>query len=103
MFARTQSNIDLFDEQLKLADRIETFSKTVNKIYSDMGQTLSTHHDERTAATFLTYHNPDNFTFYKSLRKTFSRILRIDILKMSKIDFLKKVFLFFFNNFKRSV
>ena len=58
--------IDLFDEQLKLADRIETFSKTVNKIYSDMGQTLSTHHDERTAATFLTYHNPDNFTFYKS-------------------------------------
>lgn len=56
---------NLFNEQTPIYERIEKFDKEVLRIYREMGQTLGTHHDERTISTFLTFHNPEKYTFYK--------------------------------------
>lgn len=57
----------LFDESLSLASRVFEFNSRVTTIYRTLVPELnrSSHHDERTIATFLTYHNPDKYTFYK--------------------------------------
>lgn len=57
----------LFNENLDLKERLNQFSNDVLKIYREMGveEKFSHHHDERTCATFLTYHDPANYTFYK--------------------------------------
>lgn len=57
----------LFDISLELKERISEFSDLVLKIYREMGveERFSHHHDERTCATFLTYHNPYEYAFYK--------------------------------------
>ncbi|WP_162055406.1 McrB family protein [Pontibacter pamirensis] len=56
----------LFNEDLPLADRLKRFPAEVLRIYRELqpDSTQSTHHDERTIATLLTYHNPDKYTFY---------------------------------------
>ncbi|RZL69810.1 MAG: hypothetical protein EOO93_00430 [Pedobacter sp.] len=57
----------LFDETLSIATRVSEFNSHVTTIYRTLVPELnrSAHHDERTTATFLTYHNPDKYTFYK--------------------------------------
>jgi len=58
--------VELYDEQIDLTERVNHFKKNVAVLYKKMGEKLGTHHDERTIATFLTYKNPDKYTFYKS-------------------------------------
>ena len=57
----------LFDEQRPLQERIQYFNTHTLEIYREIvpEQKFSHHQDERTMATFLTYHNPDKYTFYK--------------------------------------
>lgn len=55
----------LFDENNPLIERMEEFRGRIDAIYRELGQTLGTHHDERTMSTLLTYHNPEKYTFYK--------------------------------------
>ncbi len=58
----------LFDEDIPLIDRVRYFNEETLKIYRELvpDEKLSHHQDERTLATFLTYHNPDKYTLYKS-------------------------------------
>lgn len=58
----------LFDESLELIERINAFEAQVSAIYQDIVQNTNLNHchDERTIAIFLTFHNPEKYTFYKS-------------------------------------
>ncbi|MEA5460308.1 AAA family ATPase [Arcicella sp. LKC2W] len=56
---------NLFDDNLPLIERIITFESKLTLIYRELYENFGHHHDERTAATFLTFHNPDKYTFYK--------------------------------------
>ena len=57
----------LFDENVALLDRIKFFNEETLKIYRQLvpEERFSHHQDERTISTFLTYHNPNIYTFYK--------------------------------------
>ncbi len=55
----------LFDESKPLSERITEFDKAVLEVYRTLINHLGHHHDERTIATFLTFYNPDKYTFYK--------------------------------------
>jgi hypothetical protein len=57
--------IRLFNEDTSLVERVKTFDNQLLKIYKELGENHGHHHDERTTATFLTFHNPDKYTFYK--------------------------------------
>lgn len=68
----------LFDESVLLDTRIIDFETEFNNIYRLIGGTLQNHHDERTMATILTFHNPKKYTFYKnSFYKEFCNLLGI--------------------------
>ncbi len=56
--------VKLFNEENSLNDRVKTFIEDIKQLYKSMGETLSPHHNEREIATFLTYHNPEKYTFY---------------------------------------
>ncbi len=56
----------LFDEELPLDKRINDFQIEILKIYKSTEGQHSSHHDERTISTYLTFHNPEKYTFYKS-------------------------------------
>ena len=67
----------LFDESVPLQDRIKKFSDNISAIYREIG-TLGHHHDERTLATFLTFHNPERYSFYKdSFYQKYCKLLDI--------------------------
>lgn len=57
----------LFDDEKPLIDRVKYFYNNTLKIYRELipDEKLSHHHDERTIATFLTYHDPRKYTFFK--------------------------------------
>lgn len=55
----------LFDESISLSERVKTFNKDTLKIYRELGEKLSHHQDERSIATYLTFHNPKKYVFYK--------------------------------------
>lgn len=57
---------NLFDESKPLTSRIKEFNSDSLLIYRSLGETLSHHQDERTIATYLTFNNPEKYTFYKS-------------------------------------
>ncbi|MEO3404889.1 hypothetical protein AAFN85_13370 [Mucilaginibacter sp. CAU 1740] len=58
---------DLFNDDAPLGTRIKQFSETALRLYREVDQQPNhlPHHDERTAATLLTYHDPSRYTFYK--------------------------------------
>jgi len=56
----------LFDESKSLNDRIKNFNTDSLSLYRSIGGEKGHHQDERTIATYLTYHNPEKYTFYKS-------------------------------------
>lgn len=56
----------LFDENIDLESRMVQFQQSILAIYRAMGETNSHHQDERSMASYLTYHNPTKYTFYKS-------------------------------------
>lgn len=57
----------LFNEEKPLFERIKYFNEETLKIFRELvpEEKLSHHQDERTIATFLTYHNPEKYSFYK--------------------------------------
>lgn len=66
----------LFDESITLQERVSRFDAEVTRIYIELNTKHSHHHDERTMATLLTYHNPDTYTFYKdSFYKKYCRFI----------------------------
>jgi len=58
--------IDLFDESKPLDERLERFYSETLKIYRELDGKHGHHQDERTMATYLTFHNPAKYTFYMS-------------------------------------
>jgi 5-methylcytosine-specific restriction protein B len=56
----------LFDESISLNQRIKTFNAETLSLYRSLGQKLQHHQDERTISTYLTFNNPEKYTFYKS-------------------------------------
>lgn len=56
----------LFDETIPLQQRITNFQSETTALYKSTEGQHSAHHDERTISVFLTFHNPDKYTFYKS-------------------------------------
>ena len=56
----------LFDESLPLAERVPLFQEKVLAIYRLLEPLLPHHHDERTIATFLTFHDPQQYALYKN-------------------------------------
>lgn len=55
----------LFNDDSDLDLRVKEFMDEVLKIYRKLEPKFGHHHDERTIATFLTYHDPDLYTFFK--------------------------------------
>jgi 5-methylcytosine-specific restriction protein B len=55
----------LYNDDIKLEERIKTFQAKAAELYATVN-TLSHNQDERTIATYLTFHNPSTYTFYKS-------------------------------------
>ncbi|SHK69112.1 AAA family ATPase [Epilithonimonas mollis] len=57
----------LFNEKAPLAERVKYFNEETLAIYRKLvpDERFSHHQDERTIATFLTYHNPSEYTLYK--------------------------------------
>lgn len=56
----------LFDESRDLSERINYFHEETLKLFRELNQIHFHHQDERTIATYLAYHNPQRYTFYKS-------------------------------------
>ncbi|MGV8944871.1 MAG: AAA family ATPase [Lutibacter sp.] len=75
----------LFDESKELKDRIKYFNKETLRIYRALGETLQHHQDERSIATYLTIHNPEKYTFYKSSFYTkFCKLYGIKVAKKNE-------------------
>ncbi|MEQ3691042.1 MAG: hypothetical protein ABNG98_05950, partial [Flavobacterium sp.] len=55
---------DLFNESVGLSSRVEKFSDTTLKVYRENGGQRQHHQDERSIATYLTFYNPEKYTFY---------------------------------------
>ena len=58
--------IKLFDEKEDLTKRIKGFIADVLIVYRKVEGQQGSHHDERTTAAFLTYHDPLRYTFFKN-------------------------------------
>jgi hypothetical protein len=54
-----------FADNADLTERMAEFTKSVLEVYRGLGATFSHHHDERTMATFLTFHDPYRYALYK--------------------------------------
>lgn len=76
----------LFDENVAIAERIETFVKEVDFIYKMINNiNTSSHHDERTIATLLTYKYPEKYAFYKdSFYQKYCKLLNIPTEKKNR-------------------
>ncbi|HAP69434.1 MAG TPA: hypothetical protein DCR04_06870 [Flavobacteriales bacterium] len=57
---------ELFNENIDLTERVNSFNKKTLKLYNQIEGKHSHHQDERSIATYLTFHNPEKYTFYKS-------------------------------------
>lgn len=69
---------NLFYENKDLTERIDSFNTDTLKIYRDLGDTLQHHQDERSIATYLTYHDSERYTFFKSsVYKKYCQLLGI--------------------------
>lgn len=56
----------LFDENNPLESRLKYFNEETLKIYRELVPKYQHHQDERSMSTFLTYFNPDIYTFYQN-------------------------------------
>ena len=73
--------ICLFDESNDIDARVKNYIESCKKIYKGENQT---HQDNRTAATLLTFLNPNNYTFYKST--TYEKYCKLINIKKEKRD-----------------
>ncbi len=55
----------LFNDEIDLNSRVKAFMDEVLANYRKLEDKYGHHHDERTIATLLTYHDPDQYTFFK--------------------------------------
>lgn len=55
----------LFNEDLPLFQRINDFQSAVLRIYRSIGESMGTHHDERTISALLAVKYPEKYSFYK--------------------------------------
>lgn len=58
--------IYLFDETKSLEERLIYFNEESLKLYRSIGGEKGHHQDERAISAYLTVHNPEKYTFYKS-------------------------------------
>lgn len=56
---------DLFNENIDLSSRVVKFSDATQEVYRVNGGQKQHHQDERSIATYLTFYNPEKYTFYK--------------------------------------
>ncbi len=56
----------LFNEEKNLVNRVKIFNEETLKLYREIGEKRQHHQDERSISTYLTVHNPEKYTFYKS-------------------------------------
>jgi len=71
--------IHLFDESIDLDSRMVAFQNNVLSVYREMGELNPHHQDERSIATYLTFHKPTKYTFYKSsYYKPFCKLMRVE-------------------------
>lgn len=57
--------VKLFNEDEDLTSRVEGFMENVLTVYRKLEAKLGHHHDERTIASYITYHDPEKYTFFK--------------------------------------
>jgi hypothetical protein len=70
--------VKLFNENSPLNDRINSFNVESLKLYRSIGGELGHHQDERSIATYLTLHNPEKYTFFKStFYKEFCKLMGV--------------------------
>lgn len=68
----------LFNEDTPLNERVNSFNVESLKLYRSIGGELGHHQDERSIATYLTLHNPEKYTFYKStFYKEFCKLMGV--------------------------
>jgi 5-methylcytosine-specific restriction protein B len=72
----------LFNENIPLKSRLSLFDEETLKIYRELEHHLQHHHDERTMSTFLTFRDPEKYTFYKdSFYKKYCNLIEVDAKK----------------------
>lgn len=77
--------INLFEERQDLTTRVKVFNRDSLKLYRELDGKLQHHQDERTIATYLTFHNSDKYTFYKSsFYKKYCKLLGIKEAKKNE-------------------
>lgn len=70
---------NLFDETIDITERIKKFMEDIQAVYIKSKGERAHHHDERTISTFLTFYNPDKYTFFKdSFYKEYCKIKGIN-------------------------
>ncbi|MES2862768.1 MAG: AAA family ATPase [Bacteroidota bacterium] len=70
----------LFNDTVDLTERVKSFNNETLTIYRSIGETLQHHQDERTIATYLTFYNPEKYTFYKfSFYKKLCHLLNVKV------------------------
>ena len=75
----------LFDEDIDLTERVKLFNEGALTIYRELEDKLPHHQDERSIATYLTFHNSNKYTFYKnSFYKKYCNLLGIKAAKKNK-------------------
>ncbi len=75
----------LFEESEDLLVRVKFFKEETLKLYRSLGETLQHHQDERSISTYLTFHNPEKYTFYKSsFYKKFCKLLGVKEAKRNE-------------------
>ncbi len=68
----------LFDENISINNRVKSFNERTLELYRSIGENLQHHQDERTIGAYLTFYNPDKYTFYKfSFYKKICELLSI--------------------------
>lgn len=71
--------IALFNESKPLNIRVNAFNVESLKLYRSIGGELGHHQDERSISTYLTLHNPEKYTFYKStFYKEFCKLIGVE-------------------------
>ncbi|HKM43823.1 MAG TPA: EVE domain-containing protein [Dysgonamonadaceae bacterium] len=75
----------LFDDKRDLSERVKVFSKESLVLYKEIEGKHSHHQDERSISTYLTFHNPEKYTFYKySYYNSYCKLLGIKKAKINE-------------------
>jgi 5-methylcytosine-specific restriction endonuclease McrBC GTP-binding regulatory subunit McrB len=73
---------ELLNESTPLQARISSFSDGMLRFYREFEPNLSAHQDERSMATYLTFHNPNKYTYYKdSFYQKYCKLLGVPAKK----------------------